>query len=293
MDLEFFQLDLRYEQLRRRDPIRERRLLGSIAEVGQQAPIIVVRDGDRWVVVDGYKRARVLRRLGHDTVCATEWMLAEADALVLERVLRAGDAGSAIEQGWLLKELSGRFGLGRDELARRFDRTTSWVSRRIALVTELPASVHQHVHDGALGAHAVMKYLVPLARANAGDCEKLAQALAPLRPSSRQMRELYATYVAGNPKARELVVNHPALVLRARAEAVCESMQSCTQVEHLLADLGIVTAVTRRAIGRLMHGALDDANGEERQRVTAAVGEAQGELETVRRRLSREMGDAG
>jgi hypothetical protein len=50
-------------------------------------------------VVDGHKRVRTLRRLRQDTVRATAWELSEADALVLERRLRAGESDSAIEQG--------------------------------------------------------------------------------------------------------------------------------------------------------------------------------------------------
>ena len=43
MDLEFHQLDLRYEQLRKRSQAREKRLLLPLAEVGQQTPTVVVR----------------------------------------------------------------------------------------------------------------------------------------------------------------------------------------------------------------------------------------------------------
>ena len=75
MDLEIRTLDLRYETLRRRPPIRERRLLASLGDVGQQTPIVVVRDGNTWVVVDGYKRVRALRRLRQDTVRALAWDL--------------------------------------------------------------------------------------------------------------------------------------------------------------------------------------------------------------------------
>ena len=50
MDLELHQLDRRYEALRTRSARRERHLLSSISEVGQQMPIIVVRDGAGWVV---------------------------------------------------------------------------------------------------------------------------------------------------------------------------------------------------------------------------------------------------
>ena len=66
MDLKLHQLDRRYEGLRTHSARRERRLLASLSEVGQQTPIVVVRDGQRWVVVDGYKRVRAVQRLGQD-----------------------------------------------------------------------------------------------------------------------------------------------------------------------------------------------------------------------------------
>ena len=57
MELEFHQLDLRYEALRRRAPEREKRLLASLAEHGQQTPIVVVGgEAGKRIVVDGYKR---------------------------------------------------------------------------------------------------------------------------------------------------------------------------------------------------------------------------------------------
>ena len=75
MDLELHQLELRYQQLRTRDPRRERQLTASLAEVGQLMPIVVVAgDADgHYVVVDGYKRVRATRRLRQDTVRATRW----------------------------------------------------------------------------------------------------------------------------------------------------------------------------------------------------------------------------
>jgi len=292
MELELGQLDLRYESLRTRSALRERRVLASIAHVGQQMPIIVVRDGDAHVVVDGYKRVRTLRRLRHDTVRATAWELSEAEALLLERRLRAGESDSAIEQGWFLREMTERFGLSRDELARRFDRTASWVSRRLALVMALPASVQSHVRSGAIGAHAAMKYLVPLARANEGDCERLAEAIAPSRPSSRQLGELCATYAAGNVETRQLCVRDPALVLRARQERAREGSAERTAVEHLVDDLGIVGAVARRACGRLARGALDGATEAERAHVGRASAEVAACAQDLKRQCDRELGDA-
>src|SRR2546428_11657850 len=62
MQLEFHQLDRRWEHLRVRHAARERRLLASLAEGGQQTPIVVVAaegQADRYVVIDGYKRMAV------------------------------------------------------------------------------------------------------------------------------------------------------------------------------------------------------------------------------------------
>src|SRR5882724_12508453 len=128
MQLEFHQLDRRWEHLRAREPHRQRRLLASLAESGQQTPIVVVLSNDnseRYLVIDGHKRIAALQQLGRDTVEATVWPMSEADALLLERSLRLSPQESALEQGWLLSEMEQRFGYAFDELARRFDRSVS------------------------------------------------------------------------------------------------------------------------------------------------------------------------
>src|SRR5206468_7710734 len=149
MKLEFHQLDRRYEHLRVRRPDRQRRLLASLAASGQQTPIVVVtisNNPDRYLVIDGYKRVAALQQLGHDTVEAAIWPMNEADALVLERSMRLSERDTALEEGWLLQELEQRFGYSLDDLARRFDRSTSWVCRRLALVELLPQMIQQKVH---------------------------------------------------------------------------------------------------------------------------------------------------
>jgi ParB/RepB/Spo0J family partition protein len=291
MDLELCQLDRRYEALRSRSTKRERRLLSSLSEIGQQLPIVVVRDAEHWVVVDGYKRLRALGRLGQDVVRAAEWTLQEADALLLERTLRMGDADSPLEQGWFLLELTQRFGLGLEELARRLDRSKSWVSRRVGLVKDLPQSVQGHVRRGGIGAHAAMKYLLPLARANAADCAQIADAIAPERPTSRELGELYATYMAGNRVTRELVVSKPQVVLRARAASTegARAATGVTPVETMVEDLRIVAAVAHRARGRLVRGAADGATPEERGRVHQGVGEAGDAIRRLEAACKREL----
>ena len=118
--LEFHQLDRRWEHLRVHHPARQRRLLASLADSGQQTPIVVVPaegGADRYVVIDGYKRIAALKQLGRDTVEAVVWPMSEAAAVLLDRSLRLSEQETALEVGWLLQELEHRFGYSLDELA--------------------------------------------------------------------------------------------------------------------------------------------------------------------------------
>src|ERR1043165_1614510 len=181
MRLELHQLERRWEHLRVRHAARQRRLLASLAESGQQTPIVVVAaEGctDRYVVIDGYKRIAALEQLGRDTVEAVVWPMSEAAAVLLDRSLRLSEQETALEVGWLLSELERRFGYSLDELARRFDRSVSWVSRRLALVELLPEAIQQQVREGKIGAQVAMKFLVPAARINLEVCEGMAAVFA-------------------------------------------------------------------------------------------------------------------
>jgi len=295
MDLEFHQLDLRYEALRRRDPKKERQVLASLAEVGQLLPVVVVQPspGEGYVLLDGFKRMRGLRRLHADTVRATVWALDEAEALLLERRMRHGEPESALEQGWLLRELSDRFSLGQPELARRFDRTVSWVSRRLALVRELPPAIQEHVRAGAIAAHAAMKYLAPLARAKREECVRLAAAIAAARLSTRQVGELYVGWKSGSERTRELLLSDPLLYLRAQAEARRPDAPAKSPGALLLDDMALLGTVARRTYRRLCGGSLRAVLPSDREEIGRALQQAMADLRTLGTRWDKEVEDAG
>ncbi len=285
MELEFHQLDLRYEGLRVRRAEREHRLLAALAECGQQVPIVVVTLGgepEHFLVIDGYKRIRALKRLGRDTVSATVWEMGEAEALVLERSLRTQEGETALEQGWLLAELHERFGLSLEELARRFERSVSWVSRRLGLVKELPESVQQWVRRGQIGAHLATKYLVPMARAKPRDCEHLAAAVAKEKFTSQEVATLYAAWRDGPRRLRSLVLENPKLFLRAHQEFKREEPAEKTP---LLQDLELIAAMARRASPRFDSALLDP---EEHETLKLALKQALFDLGRLSQRMEKE-----
>lgn len=251
MTLEFHQISMKYESLRMRDPAQEARLLASLAEVGQKTPVWVVQvEGERpFVLIHGYRRVRLLQKLGRDTVEALALPTSELEALLLAHRLERSRTPSALEEGWFLRELAEGYRLSPKELAQQCLRTPSWVSRRLALVRLLPQSVQEAVRSGTLCPHGAMKALVPLARANKCHCERLASSLVASgeRLSSRLLEKLYAAYRAAPAEVRHNIVENPLVFLRVDAElSRPDPPQPCAQTQALLQSVEGLGGLARR-----------------------------------------------
>ncbi len=128
--------------------------------------------------------------------------------------MRMSQQESTLEPGWLLAEMQRRFGYSREELAQRFDRSLSWVSRRLALAELLPEVIQQQVRDGNIPAPLAMKYLVPMARVTVEDCERMAAGFVKHRCDNRQAGLLYAAWRDGSRVVRERILTEPELFLK-------------------------------------------------------------------------------
>jgi hypothetical protein len=217
----------------------------------------------------------------------------EAEALIVNGLMHDGDPDSALEQGWLLRELHQRFGLSVRELAQRFDRSLSWVSRRLSLVKELPEDIQQRVRSGEIPPYAAMKYLVPLARANFNDCLRLVEALDSEPLSSRQMQTLYRTYMAGDDETRERLLEKPSLFLRVEQEVHRPCVAEATPAEGLLSDLRLLGAVGRRCLRRLKTGLFPKLITVEQEQAARLWRAAQVDLQFLADRCEKEFPHAG
>jgi len=291
MELELHQLDRRYESLRSACRERDSRVLASLSRDGQQLPVVVVASEDvgRFILVDGFKRVRGLHKLGQDLVRATCWDLPEQEALLLARLTRSTDGESALEQAWLLRELRERFQLSLDELARRFGRSSSWVSRRLGLVKELPEAIQELVRRGLLAPHAAMKHLLPLARANQAGAVALAEAIAPLRPTTRQTYTLCCAFARGNKDARQQLLSHPELLLRATQVAP----KQADPAQQLNQDLGALGGIARRALTHVRQGVVDGLLPPERTRLRGVTAGLRGDIDHLLNAIEKEVQDAG
>ncbi len=199
--LDLHQLDAPYAQTRVQRPEQIRRLMASIDADGQRVPLVVVAEGSRWVLVDGYQRWAALQRLGRDTAQVEVWEGPLAAALVQVLARHQGRAFEPIEQAWVLSAALAE-GLSQRALAAALGKDASWVSRRLALLSQLSEPVQEAVRQGVLPSWAASRVFVPLARANAADAESLLAALHNEPLSTRELATWYAHYGQANRTAR-------------------------------------------------------------------------------------------
>lgn len=214
IELSLAAIDERYSRLRMMDQRRETQLMASLEERGQQEAILVVSEGGRYVLVDGRKRVRALRRLRHDTVKAIVSDMPVEEALASAYRAASGPGYNAIEEGWLVYELHrvDKWDLGK--VAEGLGRSKSWASRRLALVEQLPDWVAQDIAEGKIGAHAASTYLAPLTRVN-GEGRQLAEKLRGLELSDRQLKTVCDRWREAPGAVRRKIAEDPARFLAA------------------------------------------------------------------------------
>jgi ParB family transcriptional regulator, chromosome partitioning protein len=288
MQMEFHQLDRRLELLRVQRPEEQRRLLASLAASGQQNPIVVVAaaEENHYLVIDGFQRIRALEQLGRDIVEAVIWPLSEAEALLLDQSLRSGQQPTALEQGWLLKELEQHHSYGREDLARRFDRSLSWVSRRLGLAEQLPAGVQEQVRRGAIQAQVAMKCLVPMARTHRDDCVRMAEGIAKYKLNSREAGQLYTAWRKASPKVRARILEQPDLFVKTQRVVAEEPPENppLPLIKELERNLDLMLTLARR-MNRDLRGATVELDPVQCEQMHDTIAKVEAELSRLQAKI--------
>ena len=220
MELEFHLLNLKYESIKARSRKAESRLLASLVDHGQLSPIIVLPgagDPPRYIVVDGFKRIRALKRAGHDTVKAVIWPEDEVSALIAINHLQRSVDRTALEDAYLIKVLRDFHGLSYEEIGRRLGRSKGWVGRRLGLLTILPVWLQDQIRTGVLQCYAATRYILPLAGSNQTDAKKLIKNIRSLNLSTREIGASYKASRDSDPTGRDFIVYKPHVFFRARS----------------------------------------------------------------------------
>lgn len=130
-------------------------LAANIEEIGQEYPVLLFKDGERFGIEDGERRCRALKSLGRKTVAAilkekpsdAQLLLRQCSCDFQRQDLSPMEKASAMERLMTATDWNGK------EVAARLGILPSMVTRLLALLT-LPPEIRQTLKEGKIPASA-------------------------------------------------------------------------------------------------------------------------------------------
>lgn len=129
-------------------------LANSIKRIGLVYPCVVVRDGDKYKMVEGHRRLAACKSLGKQTInCLVE----DTENETVKEIAFAGNFFrkdlSQIELASSIKDALDHGGMSIEQLAEGFNKKPDWVRRMIAILT-WPSDVQQVIHERLMSVSA-------------------------------------------------------------------------------------------------------------------------------------------
>jgi hypothetical protein len=267
--VELSSLDLRYEGHRLRDPVREARLLASIAERGIEEPLQGVDATEGRLLLDGFKRCRAAKKLAID--CLPYVSLGGEEATGILTLMRAatGKGLGILEQARFVVDLVSIHGMNVAEVAETLSRSKGWVSMRRSLLDEMSPAIREILFRGAFPVYSYMYTLRPFMRMNTvgkEQVERFIEAVAGGAPwgtryagsgarlSVRDIELLAHAYFRGPASLREAIAGGKLGWSLEQMKHVPEDREGCNTWERgLLKELELL----RKSMQRVMAGCQD------------------------------------
>jgi ParB/RepB/Spo0J family partition protein len=178
------------------NPRADTAMVKSIQMYGQISPVVCVKGGSGYELIDGFKRVRACRRLNKPVLRAkTMEVSVRACKAAIVQLNRAGGSITEIEEAMVLQSLHREDGLMQIEIATLVGRNKSWVSRRLSLIERLSEEIQDDIRLGLLSV-SVGRELAKLPR---GNQRAAAEAVLKHRFSMREVEKLI-THLLSRPR---------------------------------------------------------------------------------------------
>jgi len=170
-------------------------MLKSIQRYGQISPVVCVKVGKGYELIDGFKRLRACRKLNRPALKAKTVALSErACKAAIIQLNRTGRSINEMEEALVLQSLYREDRLTQIEIAVLVGRHKSWVSRRLSLIERLSEEVQEDIRLGLISVVSGRE-LTKLPR---GNQRAAANAVLKHRLSTRETEKLI-TYLLTRP----------------------------------------------------------------------------------------------
>lgn len=201
-------IDMRYSSFRLPDKKRTDLLLSSIAENGILENLQGVMVGDAFILLDGFKRIQCARKLNMK-ILPIESIAADC-AVGIIAFLKNSNAKSLhiFEQAKLIEELKNVHMMNVPEIAKRLERSSSWVSIRLVFSKETTPYVKDQVFQDKFPARSAVYTLRQLTRVSHLSPEKVdsfVKAVSGKGLSSRDVDFLANAYFKGGDVVKKQI----------------------------------------------------------------------------------------
>lgn len=202
-------IDLRYQHFRVQNPGREKRLFVSIERNGIQVPLEVMHEqaGKRAILLDGFKRYRSAEKLGIEELPVSVIGSSEVEGLL--RIIRHNDSSSlsGFEEACFIEELHTEYHLSISEIARRVERSVTWVRLRIDMLKNMSDTIREKIAGGAFPLRSYLYELGPVTRVrgNGHNVEQFVKAVSGHDYSTRDIATLSRAYFGGDEMVQQQV----------------------------------------------------------------------------------------
>ena len=186
-DLAVSEIGERYGAFRIVSPRADGAMVKSIRKYGQISPVVCVRTGGGYELIDGFKRIRACRRLDKTTLrVKTIEVSARVCKAAIIQLNQSGRSINEMEEALVIQSLHREDGLTQMEIAVLVGRDKSWVSRRVSLIERLSEEVQEDIRLGLISV-ITGRELTKLPR---GNQKEVADAILKRRYTTREAGKL-------------------------------------------------------------------------------------------------------
>ena len=183
----------------------------SLAKFGQLSPLIVRQGKTSFEIIDGFKRYHTAMALGWASLEANLFQVSRraATAMILT-YNRDNHALTDYEEALVLLSLKQDHQLSQDEIAALVGYSSSWVSRRLALVEKLEPTVKDELQLGVISTTQARE----IAQLPRGNQQEMIKTIVDHDLNSRQTAVVIDEFLKTQDREQQrYILGHPMEVL--------------------------------------------------------------------------------